>query len=308
MDITIIQQTLAKWAKAWRKGTGKKAGQFVRAMSTVFNWMGWGGSKRGFYIPYRWAGHMPIIAENFTYGWLKSAWDTDHSRFEKSLRMIEAHLPRLLEFSTECPGDRDCPRFDQSWCPGLDGAAAYSFVRELKPANIIEIGSGHSTRFMVKAIRDGRLDTCFRSIDPEPRRGIDHLCHEVIRKTMDQVDLQEFSILERNDILFFDGSHIAMPGTDVDYLINGVLPVLNPGVWVHIHDIFLPNGYPDMWQWRGYNEQNMVAALLAGGDRFQVCFASAYVRKFMTNAVDGWSLQMPEQSFETSLWLSVKKS
>jgi hypothetical protein len=250
---------------------------------------------------------MPIIAENSTYDWLKDAWDSDPSLFHKSLKMIETHLPRLAEFSTGYPGDRDCPRFDQSWCPGLDGAAAYSFVRELNPANIIEIGSGQSTRFMVKAIKDGGLKTRFCSIDPEPRRGIDHLCNEVIRKTMDQVGSEKFSILKKNDILFFDGSHIAMPGTDVDYLINQVLPSLNPGVWIHIHDIFLPNGYPKIWSWRGYNEQNMVAALLSGGNNFQVRLASAYVRRYMPDTISKWPIPLPEQSFETSLWLTVDK-
>lgn len=307
MDTTGIQQTLARLAKQWRKGPGKKSGQLLRALSTLSHWMGWGGRQYGFYIPYRWAGYMPAVNEDTTYAWLKQAWDADRSHFDASLEMIEIHLDRLEEFSCECADDRDCPRFDQSWCPGLDGAAAYSFVRELKPANIIEIGSGHSTRFMVKAIRDGGLNTRFRSIDPEPRRGIDHLCHEVVRKTMDQVDVSEFATLKENDILFFDGSHIGMPGTDVDTLINEVMPTLNPGVWVHIHDIFLPNGYPKVWQWRGYNEQNMVAALLAGGGRFQVRFASAYVRRYMADSVAAWPVPKPEESFETSLWLSVAK-
>jgi len=257
----------------------------MRSLSTLAHWMGWGGRQYGFYIPYRWAGFMPEVGEDDAYHWLKDKWDGDRTLFHDSLSMIEAHLERLANFKVQCDDDRDCPRFDQSWCPGLDGAAAYAFVRELNPANIIEIGSGHSTRFMAKAIADGGLATCLKSIDPEPRRGIDHLCHEVVRATVDQVPLSEFSRLKGNDILFFDGSHICMPGTDVDTLINQVLPTLNPGVWVHIHDIFLPYGYPDVWKWRGYNEQNMVGALLAGGDRFQVRFASTYIRRNMAEHI-----------------------
>lgn len=288
-----------------RKGSFRKSRRFMRAVATVCHWMGWGGRKLGFYIPYRWAGSLPGITENDTYRWLKDVWDRDLSAFRSSLAHIERHLGRLGDFSKRYPEDRDCPRFDQSWCPGLDGAAAYSFVRELQPDTIIEIGSGHSSRFMAKAIDDGGLSTHFISIDPQPRRGIDHLCSEVIRQTVEQVDPALFSRLESGDILYLDGSHIAMPGSDVDTLINQVLPCLKQGVWVHLHDIFLPHGYPDVWQWRGYNEQSVVTALLAGGGRFNVRFASAYVRRYMADEIAGWPIPVPERAFESSLWLSV---
>ena len=36
-----------------------------------------------------------------------------------------------------------------------------------------------------------------------------------------------------------------MPGSDVDLLLNAVLPRLQPGVLIHLHDIFLPDPYPD---------------------------------------------------------------
>ena len=49
------------------------------------------------------------------------------------------------------------PRWDQDWFPRLDAAALYVFVREARPRGIVEIGSGHSTRFMARAVRDGGL-------------------------------------------------------------------------------------------------------------------------------------------------------
>ncbi|AMK13044.1 hypothetical protein AWY79_16810 [Pseudodesulfovibrio indicus] len=265
--------------------------------------MGWGGTKFGFYIPYEWAGTLEPFTEDHTYEWLKAAWDADQGTFRETLDRIEKHLDTLAGFAALDPGDGDAPRFDQSWCPGLDGAAAYGLVRELAPARIIEIGSGHSTRFMARAILDGGLATRLTSIDPAPRRSIDHLCAEVVRTTLDKADLSLFDGLGGNDILFFDGSHIAMPGSDADTLVNRVLPRLNPGVWVHVHDIFLPHGYPDAWEWRGYNEQNLVAALLAGGGRFKVRLASAYVRRHMSRAIENWPIPRPAESFETSLWL-----
>ncbi|MGE4191756.1 MAG: class I SAM-dependent methyltransferase [Pseudodesulfovibrio sp.] len=277
--------------------------RFLRGLATLRHWMGWGGTKFGFYIPYEWAGTLEPFTEDHTYEWLKAAWDADQGTFRETLGRIEKHLDTLAGFAALDPGDGDAPRFDQSWCPGLDGAAAYGLVRELAPARIIEIGSGHSTRFMARAILDGGLATRLTSIDPAPRRFIDHLCAEVVRTTLDKADLSLFDGLGGNDILFFDGSHIAMPGSDADTLVNRVLPRLNPGVWVHVHDIFLPHGYPDAWEWRGYNEQNLVAALLAGGGRFKVRLASAYVRRHMSRAIENWPIPRPAESFETSLWL-----
>ena len=62
-----------------------------------------------------------------------------------------------------------------------------------------------------------------------------------------------------------DSSHTLVPGSDVDLLLNRVLPALSAGAVVHVHDIFLPDNYPDDWAWRGYNEQLGVAPLLFGG-------------------------------------------
>ena len=65
--------------------------------------------------------------------------------------------------------------------PGLDGAMAYAMVRKFKPRRIIEVGSGHSTRFMAQAIEDAQLETELHWIDPQPRREIDEICSKITR-------------------------------------------------------------------------------------------------------------------------------
>ena len=40
----------------------------------------------------------------------------------------------------------------------LDTISLYSFIRIYKPAKYMEIGSGNSTKFAYKAIRDGNLN------------------------------------------------------------------------------------------------------------------------------------------------------
>jgi hypothetical protein len=91
----------------------------------------------------------------------------------------------------------------------------------------------------------------------------------------------------------------------VDILLNQVLPALPAGVLVHIHDVFLPRGYPKAWSWRAYNEQLGVAALLQGG-AYELVFASAFVRSAMAAELAGsvtTRLPVPDGAFETSLWL-----
>ena len=75
----------------------------------------------------------------------------------------------FASFGNATPPD---PRWQQSWFPRLDGMMAYVLTREFRPERIIEIGSGHSTRFYYRAILDGELDTIFHAIDPVPRADI----------------------------------------------------------------------------------------------------------------------------------------
>ncbi len=114
-----------------------------------------------------------------------------------------------------------------------------------------------------------------------------------------------FAELAAGDMLVVDSSHILMPGTDVDLLLNRVLPALPSGVLVHFHDIFLPDDYPAGWAWRGYNEQLGVAALLSGGT-FEPLFASHYATTRLAEAVAGGVVgRLPLQpgARNSSLWL-----
>ncbi len=98
--------------------------------------------------------------------------------------------------------------------------------------------------------------------------------------------LDLFAALEAGDILFIDSSHKLTPGSDVELLITQILPAIPAGVLVHIHDIFLPGGYPASWSWRNYNEQAAVAALFQAGG-WMPLFASSFVLSQMSQRVRG---------------------
>ena len=257
---------------------------------------------QGFFIPYRYAERVPEHEDRLPYTYIEKLFDNSRSIFKEQIALISKYTDELRYIGPDHPPQ---PRWNQDWFPALDAAIAYAMVRHHAPKNIVEVGSGHSTRFMARAVADGLLDTQITTIDPAPRAVIEGLNVETVNTTVQNVDSQFFGLLAPGDILFIDSSHIIMPGTDVDYLLNQILAQLSAGIIVHLHDIFLPDDYPKSWQWRGYNEQLAVATLLQGGG-FDVLFPSHYVATRMGESLQGTilnELERPNSLFETSLWI-----
>ena len=172
--------------------------------------------------------------------------------------------------------------FKNDYFNGLDAAVFYSLIRHLRPRRVIEIGSGYSTRFAHKALTrnaDGGRLTC---IEPHPEERLNglRLSVEVIQKRVEEIDVDFFSCLEANDILFIDSSHTVKFGSDVCYEFLEVLPTLRPGVWVHVHDIFFPHDYPAEWLLKrrlALNEQYLLEAFLSFNREFQVALANHWL-------------------------------
>lgn len=262
-----------------------------------------GFAPRAFVIPYRYADTMPPAGTRPPYDAIEALFDRYRDRFADLLAAIEALRDPLLAIGGAPP---PAPRWRQDWFPRLDAAAAYAMVRSLAPARIVEVGSGHSTRFYARAVRDAGLTTEITAIDPAPRAVLDGLdAVRLDRRTVQAAGLAPFAALTSGDILSIDSSHILMPGSDVDFLLNRALPALPDGIAVHVHDIFLPDDYPEHWAWRGYGEQLAVAALLNGGI-WRPLFASRFVATRMADALRGGVLErlpLPDGAVESSLWL-----
>jgi hypothetical protein len=262
-----------------------------------------GLDTRAFLIPYRYAGTLPPAGSRPGYAAIEALFDSHRADFATWLAAVEEYRVNLLAIGAD---SAPAPRWRQDWFPRLDGAVAYAMVRKLAPKQIIEIGSGHSTRFFARAVGDGGLETKITAIDPAPRATLEGLDRVYLdRRTVQSAGLAPFSLLESGDILAIDSSHILMPGSDVDLLLNHVLPTLPDGVILHIHDIFLPDDYPAIWAWRAYNEQLGIVALLCGG-HWKPLFASQYVVTRMASALTGKvldELPLVEGALESSLWL-----
>lgn len=261
-----------------------------------------GLARRGYFIPHRYAGELPGPGEISPYAALEHIFDRHRPEFSSLIDDINSLAP-MLEAIDGGPGRQ--PRWNQGWFPRLDAAAAYGMVHRLRPTRIIEIGSGHSTRFMARAVRDGGFETRITSIDPAPRAAADELAIDHIQCKAQETDPALFAELTQGDILFIDSSHILMPGTDVDFMLNRIWPDLAAGVVIHFHDIFLPDDYPAAWSWRGYNEQLGVAPLITGG-AVDILFASHYAVTRMSEHLAGTvveRLPLMDGAVESSLWL-----
>lgn len=268
--------------------------------------------RLGFFLPYRFAAQAHTYAP-VSYGAFEAMFEDARDNYEAVVAAIEDQAAALRAIDggdgSGHGGAGILPSFHQDWFPRLDGAAAYAMVRRHRPRRIIEIGSGYSTGFLARAVADGGFDCHITAIDPEPRADIADLGVEVIHAPVQQLGTGPFATLEAGDFLVVDSSHILMPGTDVDFILNRVLPLVPAGLFVHFHDIFLPDPYPEEWTWRGYNEQNAIASLFSGADAYQLEFSSHYVttrlhRRVKATVIAG--IAMSPTAFETSLWLRKK--
>jgi len=181
-----------------------------------------------------------------------------------------AAVPRLPANMTE-------PFWDNGWFGIDDARALYSIIRAHAPKRFLEVGTGNSTKFACKAIREGRTGTEVVTIDPQPRSNVDEQTGRWINRNIWKVDIGEFRRLEAGDVLFMDGSHLVLNGSDVVRFFLEILPIVRPGVLIHVHDIHLPYEYSPEFDNRGYGEQYMLANALLNNPNLVVLLPVAYL-------------------------------
>lgn len=165
----------------------------------------------------------------------------------------------------------------------------YSIINYIKPKRIIEIGSGFSTALMLDTNNKNFNNTIdILSIEPRADRLKSTLLNtdniKLLEKEQQDVSLDIFKKLEENDILFIDSSHVCRPFGDINRQFFEILPNLNKGVVVHIHDVFFPFEYLKQWIYnerRAYTEAYMLRAFLEYNDTFEIlCFPNYLKTKY----------------------------
>jgi hypothetical protein len=196
------------------------------------------------------------------------------------------------------------------WGNGAFGAADvyayYGLLRDLKPRHVIEVGAGASSLVLARALEANGGDTEVTLIEPGPRWDVLGELPEgwrLIETIVQQADPEVFDALGEGDVLFYDGSHCAESGGDVNWMFFEVLPRLAPGVWIHFHDVFWPFDYPADWvlhEGLTWNEQYLLQTFLMHNDTYRVRLVLGML------TVDRWQVMrelFPERSFGVSVWL-----
>ncbi|HXM46518.1 MAG TPA: YfhO family protein [Pyrinomonadaceae bacterium] len=180
--------------------------------------------------------------------------------------------------------------FENSMYSYSDAICLYAMIRHLKPRQIIEVGSGYSSCVMLdtnELFFDQRISCTF--IEPNPREFLSLLkvgdlqTIDLVPSRLQEVSLDRFTSLSANDILFIDSSHVSKVGSDVNYLIFEILPVLQSGVYVHFHDVFYPFEYPKQWICDlgiAWNEAYLVRSFLQYNAAFRIAFFNTYLEHF----------------------------
>jgi predicted O-methyltransferase YrrM len=203
-------------------------------------------------------------------------WDLD-----AQLAALEDLAQWLAEFSAPraAPDGDVAYHYDNGFFSGVDADVLHAMIRRHRPRRVVELGSGFSSLVIAGALARNRADGhdgCHDVFDPYARPDL----QDAIRRgselhLVSATDVAEevFTSLGPGDVLFVDTTHTVKLASDVNAIVLDVLPLLQPGVLVHFHDVFLPYEYPRAWfeelevYWA---EQYLLQAFLAFNDAWEV--------------------------------------
>jgi hypothetical protein len=173
----------------------------------------------------------------------------------------------------------------------VEAEVLFGFMRRHQPSRVVEIGSGYTTAIMRAAAAKNEAETSkscsITAYDPYSR-----LPAEVRAEVnVQDIPLQEVAenvveLLGPGDLLFIDSSHAVKTGSELHPLYLELLPLVPAGVWIHIHDIYLPFAHhpallaEDLWDWQ---ETALLVALMSGSQKFSIACS-----------LSGLAHQMPE--------------
>jgi len=207
---------------------------------------------------------------------------------------LSRHLPEIKSFL----GVTETLRYRESRTYFNFGEAFIlsAFIAEFRPKTFIEVGSGYSSACAVDTSEMLDIGTNFTFIDPNPERlnGIlfdrDRASCRVHPSPVQDIDPGVFDLLEENDILFLDTTHVLKTGSDLNFELFHILPRLKPGVIIHFHDIFADWEYPNIWLYRDNRSWNEIYALrsfLMYNNDFEILYFNHHVWKNMPDLLEG---------------------
>jgi predicted O-methyltransferase YrrM len=198
-------------------------------------------------------------------------------------RQLALHGEIATFMNESFPGPRYTP--NNPHYGAADGAVYRAMLNYLRPARVIEVGSGFSTAILLDEIDQGLSQTQVTCVEPFPQRLLgllrepDHGRLTVHRKPVQDLPLDVYDQLAAGDVLFIDSTHVVKAGSDVNWIFLHVLPRLAKGTVVHIHDIFWPFEYPKQWlaEHRDWTEDYLLHAFLIGNTSWEIVLFSSWL-------------------------------
>lgn len=274
--------SLSNWFKQFLRG-GPLAVENARLRAELAKW-------RGFHPPGHFYSPLPDQAE-VAEAMARGGFGPPFGGIDLNESGQVALLERLAGFYAEQPFPEEPTEGRRFYLNNpsyghFDGIMLYGMMRHLQPRRIIEVGSGFSSAAMLDVnehVLGGRVELTF--IDPDLRRlqkllrPGDRGRARLIERRVQEVPIATFAELEANDILFIDSSHVSKIGSDVNRLFFDVLPVLRPGVHIHVHDVAGNLEYPREWfaEGRAWNEQYLLRAFLMYNRAFEIALFTAWL-------------------------------
>ena len=194
-----------------------------------------------------------------------------------------------------------------------DAEILFNFVKHFKPQNVIEIGCGFSTK-IIQAALGANFDTkklfTHTCVEPFEQNWLESYPDiNLIRDKVENLSLDYFSRLKSGDFLFIDSSHIIKPNGDIIFEYINILPKLNSGVFIHIHDIFTPFDYPLHWFNQHnlfWNEQYVLEAILSNSNRYKILFGNNFMHKLHFTEFCTLAPGLTKNSNPGSIYLQVQ--
>jgi methyltransferase family protein len=239
----------------------------------------------------RWSRPSDLAGLKIDLAQMKKLWCHVAAAFQAEFES----LPSYAELMRESYGEGYTP---------LDAMTLYFLLRHYRPRRYLEVGAGLSTYYATCAARQNAAEghtMAITSIEPFPHAKLKSLAGiDLLEKDVQEIDSSVFDSLSAGDVLFIDSTHALKIDGDVAYLYLEILPRLNKGVIVHIHDIPFPYNAPyppGTWvfdrEWPVYwTEAMLLQAFLCHNSEFEIRLSLPLIRfkeeEFLRQSIPGY--------------------
>lgn len=234
------------------------------------------------------------------------------------LKEFHVYAPQLPSFPT-FKNDHYFFSYNNFYYSYSDTLVLFCFLNHFSPQKIIDIGGGDTTGLMVdiKNRCDCLSKMSVTAIQPNPHPVLEELhtsqSVKVLNNRVQDISLKVFEELNEGDIVFLDSTHVSKLGSDVNYIMFQVLPVLKKGVIVHVHDIYYTFEYPADYYSSGkyWNEIYLWQAFLMHNTSYKILMFNSWLEHFyskeVNDALPGYFYRDPKVASKymsgSSLWL-----